>query len=371
MRAVVLSRVYADPANRSKLRALAGLGCSIAAVVPATWGRSPDGLVREAAFGDDGGVRIIPIAVTGDAAGGGELRWDHRTLRRALADFRPDLVQLEEEAWTSVAACVARASARLAYRVCCFSWESLPEPLSLGARWRRDRVLRRAAGLIGGNRSALARLTGERGEPPHEVIPQLGVVPPLAVERAPQERFTIGFIGRLVPERGLDVLFRACVRLGGTWTLHVVGTGPSQEELEALAARLGIAAHVTWHGALSPAALEQVWPTLDCVALPSRTTARWVETRARTALEAMARGIPVVGTNTGALPDVIAETGRVVAEDDVESLAATLQELHDRPDLRRELGAAARQRVLAEFVDGAIARRTLQLWRRLLPTANP
>jgi glycosyl transferase family 1 len=367
VRALVVSRLYADATTRGKLRALAALGCTIGAVVPASWSPDPGQPARATGFGDEGGVRVFPVSVRGTDA---DLAWDAAGLKRALAEFRPDLVQVEEAPSSGVAAAVVRAAPRLGFRVVAFSFASLPSPLPFVGRFRRDRVLRRAAGLIGGNRLALGLLAQGR-QVPSLVLPQTGVSPPLAAERHPHPGLAIGFVGRLVPERGLDLLFRACVRLTEPWTMHVAGSGPAQEELEALAERLGIAARVTWHGALSRTSLRGLWPRLDCVAFPSRTTPRWVETRGRTALEAMAHGLPVVVSASGALPEVVGQAGRVVPEEGVDQLAEILREFAQDAEERRALGAEARRRVLADYTDEAIAERTLAFWRTVAAGASP
>jgi glycosyltransferase involved in cell wall biosynthesis len=359
VKVVVVSRAYADPGQRGKLRALAGLGCTLAAAVPASWRAHPEGRQQDAAFGDDAGVRIYPVPVDG-------ARWDRRSLTRLLSEFRPDLVQLEEEPWSPVAGVVARAAGRYGFRLVAFSAQSLPRPLPLLARFRRARTVRTAAAAIGANHLAAALLAAGRPGLQQAVIPQVGVLPPLSPREDPGTGFAIGFVGRLVPERGLDVLLRACVRLRGFWTVHVVGSGPSQEELESLAARLGMAARVTWHGALTRAGLEPVWAGLDCVVQPARTTPSWVEVRGRTALEAMAHGIPVIGSRSGVLPELLEGVGRVVPEDDVDALAGVLQEWLEDPAERRRLGAESRRRVLADFTDESVAERTVKLWREVL-----
>jgi glycosyltransferase involved in cell wall biosynthesis len=359
VRVVVVSRAYADPGQRGKLRALAGLGCTLAAAVPASWRAHPEDRERDAEFGDDAGVRIYPVPVEG-------ARWDRRSLTRLLSEFRPDLVQLEEEPWSPVASIIARAARPYGFRLVTFSAQSLPRPLPLLARFRRARTVRTASAAIGANHMAAKLLTGGRPDLPQAVIPQVGVLPPLLPREEPRSGFAIGFVGRLVPERGLDVLLRACIRLRGFWTLHVVGSGPSQEELEALAERLGLAARVTWHGALAQAALEPVWAILDCLVQPARTTPNWVEARGRTALEAMAHGIPVIGSRSGALPELLEGVGRVVPEDDVDALAAELQAWLDDPAERRRLGVESRRRVLAEFTDESLAARTVKFWREVL-----
>jgi len=368
VRAIIVSRLYADAAARGKLRALAALGCTIGAVVPASWQPAPGDAARATTFGDDAGVRIFPTAVRGIEP---ELAWDSAALRRALAEFRPELVQVEEEPWTQVAGAVVRAATRLDFRVTVFSWESLPARLPFMARLRRDRVLHRCAGLIAGNKLALGLLTAGDSGKPTTVLPQTGVTPPLVAGSLARPVLSIGFVGRLVPERGLDLLFRACVQLSDPWSIHVAGTGPAQEELEALAERLGIAARVIWHGALSRSALAALWPQLDCAAFPSRTTARWVETRGRTALDAMAHGLAVVVSASGALPEVAGSAGRVIPEEGVDQLAEVLSSFAQDPDARRALGAEARRRVLAEYTDESIAQRTLGFWRVVTGSATP
>ena len=126
----------------------------------------------------------------------------------------------------------------------------------------------------------------------------------------------------------------------------MVGTGPAQEELEGLAERLGIAGRVTWLGALPRAAVDEVWPRLDVVVVPSRNTPRWVEATPRAALDAMAHGIAVVGSTGGALPETIADAGLVVPEEDVPALSETLQRLHDDPEEVQRLGLAGRRRAM-------------------------
>jgi glycosyltransferase involved in cell wall biosynthesis len=369
VRAVIVSHLYADPANRAKLRSLAGLGVSLAVAVPDRWTAS-DGRSHGTEWGDDTGVRLVPVPVHGRVAEPGRLHWNAKTLRRLLTDFRPDLLHIEEEPWTQPAAVGLRLARRLGIRIVLSTAESLPRNLSIGQRFRRERSLRHATGVIGTNRLALALATKRRPSVPHLALPQIGVTPPAQMPRQPHAGLAIGFVGRLVPERGLDLLFRACVGLAGKWTLTVVGTGPSQEELEALAERLGISARVSWLGPLPRDSIDQVWPRLDCVVFPARTTPRWVATAARGALHAMANGVAVVGSDSGALPEIVGDTGRIVPEEDVGALAAALRELYaDRAECER-LGAAGRRRIMDEFSDDAIAGKTLNFWRTLTPATG-
>jgi glycosyltransferase involved in cell wall biosynthesis len=369
VRTIILSHLYADPANRAKLRALARLGVSVTAAVPDRW-VSQAGTALRTRAGEDEGVQVAPIPVGGPVTEPGQLLWDAKALRAVIISFKPDLLHIEEEPWTQPAALGLRLARRIGVPGVLATAESLPRSYSIGQRLRRERSLRHAAGLIGANNLALALAIKRRPTAPNLSLPQFGVTPPAVAPREPHTGLAIGFIGRLVPERGLDLLFRACVGLAGKWTLTVVGTGPSQEELEGLAQRLGIAARISWLGALPRQAVDEIWPRLDCLVLPSRTTERWVMTAGRAAIHAMAHGVAVVGTNSGALPEIVGGGGRIVPEEDVPALTAALQELlADKAQCER-LGAAGRRRIMEEFSDAAIAGKMLAFWRTLIPATG-
>lgn len=362
MRAVVISRTYINPAFRGKLRSLAGMGCAIAVAVPEHWHQPITGGSLSASWGDDAGVRIVPVKVRNIGGRNSSAVWDRSTLRKLLRDFRPDVLQIEEEPWSQVASVVTRLCARMKIPPVLFSAESVSRSYVFSQRWRRARSVKRAAGFIGENKVAAGLLSRGRPDVPTIVIPQVGVSIPRMLTPIPHQRFTIGFVGRLVPEKGLDILLRAAVRLQGDWDLVVVGSGPAQEELEGLAERLGIAARVTWMGALPPEELPGIWPRLDCLALPARTTRQWVEAHGRAIIEAMGFGLPVVGSASGALPEIIGPAGLVVLEDDVPALTEALQELIHSTPRRMAFAQEGRRRVMGEYVDAAIARKTLAFW---------
>src|SRR3954454_7333947 len=112
VRTLVVSRVYADPASRGKLRALAGLGVAVFAAVPDRW--VPAGLVQQqqTSWGDDGGVRTVPVPIRGSALPTADPFWHAATVRSLLTDLRPDLVQIEEEPGSNGAAAIARLARR-------------------------------------------------------------------------------------------------------------------------------------------------------------------------------------------------------------------------------------------------------------------
>jgi len=204
----------------------------------------------------------------------------------------------------------------------------------------------------------------------HEALP-ISVVAPLGVDvpSAPVSRnegaVNIGVIGRLVPERAVDVVLRATVPLGAGWQLLVSGTGPEQIGLEQLAERLGIAAQVTWLGAQPRAQRQALLQQLDLLVATPRGSRDWSELFATPVMHAMAHGIPVIGSRNGILPELLGDAGVLVPPDDVEQLAAALDTMvHDRAG-REAIGTAGRRRAQEEFSHSAVAERTLELWQQV------
>src|SRR5207247_2085737 len=130
------------------------------------------------------------------------------------------------------------------------------------------------------------------------VIPQLAVHVPTTPEHGYHDGLAIGFVGRLVPEKGLDTLLQALGEMRALrWRLIVVGDGPDRERLERLATELRLAARVRWLGSLPADEVPKVWPDLDVLVLPSRALATWAEPAAHVVAEAMAQEGAAVGTS--------------------------------------------------------------------------
>lgn len=352
MRALILSHEYADPERRAKLRSLAGLGCSLTVAVPG----------RRSEF--DGPLRIAGVPVRGTAAAPDRQSWNRRAITSLLRDLRPDLIQVEAEPQSRAATAAAAAARRLGIPLVAFSWESVATKRRFFPRRRRQFVLRHAAGVIGGNTLAEGILRAEAPSARHAAIPQFGVAIPAPLPPRQGEGLAIGYIGRLVPERGVDQLLHSLNFVMGPWTLALLGTGPEQEALEAMAQRFGQASRLRWLGGAGRDAMERMWSEIDVLVVPSRATPTWVERYHPILAEAMARGLAVAVMQTGALPELVGDAGIIAA--DPEALGLGLQTLLAEPERRRALGQAARQRVLSHLSDAAIAERTLGFWQEVL-----
>jgi glycosyltransferase involved in cell wall biosynthesis len=368
-RVLIVSHTYILPANRGKLRALAARDLDVTVGVPQRWREAHPGLGRtlEVSWERQGGVEVFPIPARhpGDPDA---LRFGRRALLSLVRDKRPDLIQVEEEPASHAARQVVRVARHLGLPVVLFTQQNVAPVLPALARWRRRRTLRRLKGVIAGSEDAAALVRREAPDVPVAVIPQLGVQVPTAPEHAHHEGLAIGYVGRLVPERGLDTLLLALAEIRGLrWHLTVVGDGPDRERLERIASEQRLAARVRWAGALPPERVPGVWPELDMLVVPSRGLATWAEPAGHFVAEAMAHEVVAVGTKAGATPEVIGDAGLVVPPDDPAALAAALRQLA-APDgaARRALAQAGRARAMQLFSDDAVAERTVAFWREIL-----
>jgi glycosyltransferase involved in cell wall biosynthesis len=157
------------------------------------------------------------------------------------------------------------------------------------------------------------------------------------------DHVVFGYIGRLVPIKGLPTLLEAfALALGRAPSarLVLVGDGPDRPALQEQVTALGLGPAVRFAGWRTD--LPALYRTFDAVVLSSRN-----EGTPLAVIEAMAAGRPVVATSVGGVPDVVADgkTGMLVPPDDPRTLADALVALVDGPALRRSLGAAGRQAV--------------------------
>ena len=161
-----------------------------------------------------------------------------------------------------------------------------------------------------------------------------------------REDFTVGFAGRLVPEKGITDLIKALSGLSGIDAI-IIGSGPEREKLQNLAGTLNVKCEFT--GDIEQNRLPEYLNRIDLFILPSRTTQRWAEQFGRAAVEAMAMGIPVVGSNSGAIPWVIGDEDLIFPEGDVEYLKGLISRFKENFLFYQEKSSTLKQRVSQRF----------------------
>ena len=172
------------------------------------------------------------------------------------------------------------------------------------------------------------------------------------------------YLGRLVSEKGVDLLLRSLGRLKADQLspcLTIIGTGPEQDRLEDMTVEFGLEKQVTFAGPLQGAPLAGMLQRHKILVVPSL----YDEPFGVVALEGIASGCVVVGSNRGGLPEAIGLCGLTFANGKVEELTEILAHLLRRPEACEHLRANAPAH-LANFRVEAIAQKYLTLFQDLL-----
>jgi glycosyltransferase involved in cell wall biosynthesis len=268
-------------------------------------------------------------------------------LHRHLSAFAPDVVLLFNRDAALLAAPLLRQ------RHCVFHVAELPEPTG----WTRrlystlDRFVDRwiAVSDFVGQRLLALGIPQEKVRVVHNGIPE-SVGSPRSERVVASGPITIGICGQVGPWKGHDDLLNAMALLAGDgldFRCLVFGSGAEHyvRSLKAMAEAAGIESRIEWRGFVKdPAAMYR---ELDVLAVPSRAQ----EAFGLVAAEAALNALPVVAARSGALPEIVVDgvTGFIVEPERPIELADRLARLIESPDLRRQMGDAARGRVRERF----------------------
>ncbi|MCS6801910.1 MAG: glycosyltransferase family 4 protein [Chloroflexota bacterium] len=308
-------------------------------------------------------------------------RWVLASLDLGMRRFQPDIVHIENEIHSFVVF-QALAQRRLFAphaKIVVFFWNNLPLagrkalPLRVLTALARPRI----ALFFAGNQAGRELLLREGVSPKRVIVlPAFGIdrawVRTLSPEQRAQRRRAYGigeeevvllYVGRFVPEKGIDDLLAALRFLaheGPPVRLLCVGDGPMKPLLLASAPLAQV---------YSPGGREAVQPfyeAADLLVLPSRTTPNWAEQFGRVLVEAMAVGVPAIGSSSGAIPEVIGDPALIFPERDPAALAQLIDRLRRDPARRLSAGRAGQERVVRQYTNEVIAARTVEAYRALL-----
>jgi glycosyltransferase involved in cell wall biosynthesis len=334
-------------------------------VVPPTWGRGYTAHRLERAHTAGYQLVVEPIAFNGRF----HLHF-YPALGRRVRAFAPDVIHADEEPYNLATFQMLRLARRTDSRFLWFSWQNLHRSYPRPFRWFERANLAHADFALVGSEGAAAvwRQKGYQG--PLAVIPQFGVSPEIYTPR-PDERdggrgLVIGYVGRLVPEKGVDLLIDAVADLPGMWRLALVGEGAERPLLERKVRHLGLEGKVTFEGAIPPSRVPAFYREIDVLVLPSRSRPNWVEQFGRVLIEAMACQVAVVGSDCGEIPNVIGDAGLVFPEGDVAALRRCLTRLMREPQVLRRLCQSGRQRVLEHYTQAHVAQDTVAVYREMV-----
>ena len=171
-------------------------------------------------------------------------------------------------------------------------------------------------------------------------------------------------VARLVERKGLSDLIEAFACLErGRFELEILGSGPDERKLKGLAARLGVSHDLVFAGSVSRSELPSRYRDADIFTLASRE-----EAFGNVFAEAMASGLPIVGSTVGGIPELIehGRNGYLVPPGEPRALAAAIRLLADNPDLRAEIGRRNRAQAEANLSWARVTTRYLSTYNGVL-----
>lgn len=299
------------------------------------------------------------------------LHW-YPELQQILRSFRPDIIHLWEEPWGLVSAHAAWLRNRYLpeTRLIAETEQNIDKHLPFPFETFRKFTLRNADLLVGRTREAIgvARAKGYSG--PASVV-SYGIDPTIfgPRDRAESRRsfgfdgFVVGYVGRLIAEKGVEDLVRALPFLPPHVNFVFIGAGPMHTALLDASESLGVGARVRVLPPRPAIELCKLMNGFDALALVSRTTRRWKEQFGRVIIEAHACVLPVVGSNSGAIPEVVGAGGIIVPEGDAKAIASAVLRLERNPDLCTGLGRAGRAQVDAKYTWSSVSNGLLAVYR--------
>ena len=366
--ALVSADSISGPARQ--LTALAGalrdVGTECLVVVFRRSGRSPGTLPR---YLDDAGIAHTVV----DDQGPADWRMATR-VRDVLTRWRPSILQTHGYKATAVAYWLRKLRFRPPW-VGFFHGSTAENLKTRWYHWIDRRLLAAAERVVVMSRAQAAefRHCGRRVR----VIHNAALATPAAGDPSDRARWSaltrdlprprIGVVGRLSPEKGVDLFLDACALLmrdGVACSAVVVGDGPERARLAAQCRRLGLESRVAFAGQTSD--VDVVYRDLDLVVLPSRS-----EGLPNTLLEAMWADVPAVATAVGAVPEVVGTSAaaRLVAPGSAAALADAIHVAITNEDSAE--ARAARRAAVSRFSLERRVQAHIELYREVLEDRHP
>jgi glycosyltransferase involved in cell wall biosynthesis len=344
------------------------LGIELSLIVPSSW-RNQKLEIR-----NGNGYKIYPMKIMFN---GQHHFYFYLGLNKIIKKkIKPDIVHIDEEHYSLVTFQTMRLAKKLGAKTLFFTWQNIykkyPYPFSRIEKYN----LKNADFAIAGNKQAQEILKRKGYQNEIAVIPQFGVDyeffckmknsdirEKLNIEK---DRFVVGFIGRLVEEKGILDLIDAVSGLKDDVILLLIGSGPLQRKILHKAKKLGIEDRVTIIGHVPSLEIPQYMNSLDCLVLPSVTRSNWKEQFGRVLIEAMSCEVPVIGSSSGEIPNLLGDAGMIFQEGEVDDLIEKLNLLMRDRETRKSLGEKGRRRILKNYTQKRVAEETFHLYQRML-----
>jgi glycosyltransferase involved in cell wall biosynthesis len=284
-----------------------------------------------------------------------------------------DVVHCWEEPYVASAAQIANTT-KLRVPLVFATFQNIVKKYPPPFNWIERSAMERADGLIAFGQTA-RRVLDERGwQQPVRTIPPGVDVNHFRADAQRRERVrqrlgwkddvpVIGFVGRLVPEKGVKLLTSVLDRVKPRWRALFIGSGPLEADLRSWSRQHGDRVHL--QTSVAHADVPSYLNAMDMLCAPSQTTPKWREQFGRMLTEAFACGVPVIASNSGEIPHVVRDAGVIVGEADRGAWAGAIESLLDDQDRRADLARRGRSRAEAVYAWPVVAGEHLNFFKEL------
>ena len=306
------------------------------------------------------------------------LHW-YPQLGRILSSFRPDVIDLWQEPWALVSAhtCWLRNRLLPRARIVMESEQNICKHFPAPFHWLESYTIRNATCAVGRSSGVINVLRSKGFEGRADIVGNavdVELFRPMNREDCKSalglSGFTVGYVGRLVERKGLIDMINALPMCPPGITMVFAGGGEFLSVLAQRAEELGRSAQVRFLPARRIEDLPQVMNALDAMILPSWTVASWKEQFGRVIIEAQACETPVIGSDSGAIPEILGEGGLVFPERNPAALAFAIAHLKANPAQMREMGRIGRQQVERNFTWRRVAEQMREVYSRCLESRS-
>lgn len=248
-----------------------------------------------------------------------------------------------------------------------------------------SRVLSGLIKIISGKTQSITTNSSFTGKKLSTIIPGYGTftIIPIGIHCEPQgqnpesakEKNLVLFVGRLIDWKGVNTLVSSMKKVKtatGSTRLVIIGDGPERERLKTLAKELELEDVITFTGRLSATELMDYYSRAAVFVLPSVTVNNQTEGLGVVLLEAMASGVPAIGSNTGGIPDIIEDgvNGLLVPPGDPDALAEAIIRILEDRDLADRFREAGLETVKGRFSWDKISDQFIEVYREVLHESN-
>jgi len=297
-------------------------------------------------------------------------------LAKILRTFKPDIIDIWEEPWglVSVHACWLRnrllPSAKIVGETEANINRHHPFPFTNFRRY----TLRNADFMVTRQTEGIGVIRAHGYEGPAKFIGNAvdaEIFHPMDREACKRALgltgFVAGYVGRIIESKGLMEAVEALAKCPPDVNLLFIGAGIFQPALEARIAALGLTGRTRFLPPRPMGELPEAMNAMDVLLLPSRTTPTWKEQFGRVIIEAQSCRTPVIGSDSGGIPEVVDQGGLIFPEQNPAALAETIMRLRNNPALARELGERGRSQVEERFTWQRVAEQIRDVYLTLVP----